>query len=395
MHRYHLIAIFDNKFRRLQECGSVASISCEKVFSGLRASTIIERKNYLFRSDFMMKTSTFIIAITVMASLVSCGTRQQQRTQKTIPTVSTVVIDSSAMSGFAKEYVGVVDDSFTTRLSFAVPGNVKTVCVREGQRVNAGDVVAELDDRTARNAYNAAKSALERVKDGYDRAKMVYDKGSLPEVKWIEICSQLTQAESLFDVALKNLEDCVLVSPVSGVVSGVSVEQGMNVSAYAPVLSLMDIDRLEVEIKVPENEIPFVSCGSRVSVSVPAVDADGLEGRVVSVGVVGDVLSHSYKVRLSVESCPGLMPGMVCRVSMLDSPLGTNGFAVPGRAVSLSNDGRRYVWIVDDGTVTRRYVDVDGLSKTGVIVSGGLGVGDEVVVDGGFRISEGMKVVVR
>lgn len=343
----------------------------------------------------MMKTSTFFAAIAVFVSIVSCGNSHQQKTHKSLPSVSTVVVDSSAASSFDKEYVGVVDDSFTTRLSFSVPGNVKAVYAREGELVNAGDVVAELDDRTVRNAYDAAKSAYDRAKDGYDRAKMVYDKGSLPEVKWIEITSQLTQAESVFDVATKNLEDCKLVSPVSGVVSGVNVEQGMNVSAYAPVVTLMDIDRLEVEIKVPENEIPYISRGMKVSVSVPAVDAEDIEGSVVSVGVVGDVLSHSYKVRISVGNCPGLMPGMVCRVTMPDSKHGRRGFVIPGKAVSLSNDGRRYVWVVADGTVSRKYVDVEGLSKTGVIISGGLSAGDEVVVDGGFRISEGMKVVVR
>lgn len=339
-----------------------------------------------------MKKQLLLLALLAVAS-VSCRERSVQSVSGA-PSVAAITVDSAMTCGLSREFVGVVEDAYTTMLSFAVPGNIRSILVSEGDAVRQGDIVAELDERTARNAWNAAKASLDRAEDGYARAKQVYDKGSLPEVKWVEICSRLEQARSLFDIASKNLEDCRLVSPVSGTVSSVEARQGMNVAAFAPVVSLMSSDGLRLRIKVPEGEISSLSKGDRAVFSVPAVSEMEYPAEVDSKGVSADPVSHSYKVYLTpLSGTDGLLPGMVCRVKF-SGGAGT-GYAIPGRAVQLTNDGRHYVWTVRDGRVMRTIVSVGGISKSGVVISDGLSMGDVVVTDGVFRISEGMKVVVK
>lgn len=339
-----------------------------------------------------MKKQLLLLAV-LAAAAVSCREHSAQSASGA-PSVAAITIDSAMTCGLSREFVGVVEDAYTTMLSFAVPGNIRRILVSEGDAVREGDVVAELDERTARNAWNAAKASLDRAEDGYSRAKQVYDKGSLPEVKWVEICSQLEQARSLFDIASKNLEDCRLVSPVSGTVSSVEARQGMNVAAYAPVMSLMSSDGLRLRIKVPESEISSLAKGDGAVFSVPAVSDGEYPAQVESKGVSADPVSHSYKLYLApLSGTEGLLPGMVCRVRF-SSSAGT-GYSIPGRAVQLTNDGRHYVWTVREGRVMRRIVSVGGIGKDGVVISDGLAIGDVVVTDGVFRISEGMKVVVK
>ena len=175
-----------------------------------------------------MKKRIFLNVLIPALVLSSCGGNQGNKVAGYVPEVRVFAVDSSCISHVSKEFVGKADDSFTAVLSFPVSGNVGKIYVREGGRVEAGDLVAELDPRTAENALAAARASYDRAEDGYRRAKEVYEKGSLPEVKWIEVVSQRDQAAALFDIAKKNLEDCRLYAPASGVISSVLAEQGMT-----------------------------------------------------------------------------------------------------------------------------------------------------------------------
>lgn len=341
-----------------------------------------------------MKHSLSVIALLFALVMSSCGNNPFRRESNPPVKVGVFTVDSLSRASLTRDFVGVVEDSFTTALSFSTGGNIRKIYVREGDVLKRGQLVAELDDKTAKDAFAAAKASYDRAVDGYDRAKTVYDKGSLPEVKWIEVTSSLTQAEALYNVALRNLRDCKLYSAVDGVVASRNAEQGMNVSAYMPVVTVMSIDDLEISIKVPENEISSMEVGQRTRITVPALGEDVFDGRVASKGVIADALSHSYKVRISLGKVPGMMPGMVCRVKFDAKSFPAGTYVVPGRAVRLANDSRRYVWILSgDNTVTRRYVSVIGTDSDGVLIGDGLREGDRIVSDGVAKISEGMTVV--
>lgn len=341
----------------------------------------------------MEKILRFTCAIVMALAVCSC-TSGRGGSGRRIPAVEVFSVDSASLSAIPSEFTGVADGSYSTVLSFSVSGNIEKIFIKEGQRVSSGDLLAVLDKRTAENAFSAAKASYDRAEDGYRRAKEVYEKGSMPEVKWIEVSSQRDQAAALFDIARKNLEDCSLYSPVDGVVSSVLVEQGMNVPAFRPVIELIDPDAVEIEIKVPENEISELSIGETAEVEVPAVGKSGIVAEVISKGVSADPLSHSYKVRLSMPVSDGIMPGMTCRVVFSGNLCGREAFVLPGKSVSVSNDGRRYVWVVVDGRARRKYIDVAGMTSSGVLVSSGVECGDAVVSEGMTKISEGMEVSV-
>lgn len=98
-------------------------------------------------------------------------------------------------------------------------GTVKKIYVDLGERVTQGKLIAEIDPTSIRSSYDAAKSTLEQAEDAYKRMKLLHDKGSIAEMKWIEVQSKLQQARSMEEVARKNLKDCKLYAPYSGVIS--------------------------------------------------------------------------------------------------------------------------------------------------------------------------------
>ena len=335
-----------------------------------------------------------ILAIATLAIIcVGCSKKANKKIQSNEVLVNVVEVVEGSINN-AQEYIGSAEEGSSVTLSFNTAGTIKTLSVKEGVSVKKGQLLATLDERTAQSAYNAAKSALDRAKDGYNRAEQVYKKGSMAEVKWIEIQTQLEQAQSMADISKKSLEDCRLYAPVSGVIGDVKIEKGMNVLPYQPVFNILNISQLCVKISIPENEISNIKVGQKAKVCISALDDAIFDGVVDERGVSADELSHSYPVKIRLNQKPkDLLPGMVCKVTFAGEST-TAGFEVPNRAVQLDNDGRRFVWVAEEGVAHRKYVSIGDLTRNGVIIASGLDEHDKVIVDGISKICEGSKIKV-
>lgn len=115
-------------------------------------------------------------------------------------------------------YVGTIEEETSAALSFPVAGTLARTYADEGQRVQQGQLLAELDPTSARQTFDAAQAALDQAKDACARLKQLYDAESLPEIKWVEAQTRLRQAESAYGIARKNLDDCKLYAPFTGVI---------------------------------------------------------------------------------------------------------------------------------------------------------------------------------
>ncbi len=330
--------------------------------------------------------------LALLLVMSGCKNAEQKHEKTTIP-VRAVTVGSSTVKD-RQQYVGTVEEGSSVLLSFASAGTVKTVSAKEGIAVQKGQLLATLDDRTAQSAYHAAKAALDRAVDGYRRAEQVYKKGSMPEVKWIEIQTQLEQAQSMADISQKNWEDCKLYAPQSGIIGDVTIHPGMNVLPYQPIMKVMNVAQLHVKVSIPENEITKIALGQKAKITVAALDNKEYEGIVDERSFTANTLSHSYPVRIRLlGETKGLLPGMVCKVVVSEDSK-TVVKEIPNRAIQLDNDGRRFVWVAEHGVAVRKYVTIGDLTRTGVMISSGLEEGEKVITDGIQKISEGTQISV-
>lgn len=338
-----------------------------------------------------IKILFYVVGLPIL--LVGCDNANGNKHDVDIP-VHVITIAEQPYSE-QQSYVGTIEAKSETHLSFASAGTVTAVNVTEGQRVSAGQVLATLNDEIARHADEVAQSTLAQAEDGYKRAEQVYNNGSLPEVKWIEIQSQVSQARSMAEISRKNLSDCVLRAPKAGIVGEKHIEPGMNVLPDIPTLSLMDISDVKAVVNIPENKISDIALGGTADIVVSALDKRVFSGTITEKGIVADKLSHCYAVKISVSNSDmQLLPGMVCRVVIRDTA-SLSGFRVPVNAVQLANDNRRFVWTVVDNKAVRKFIDTGDIVDNSVFVENGLQTDDIVIVDGYGKVSEGSKVVVK
>ncbi len=309
-------------------------------------------------------------------------------TSDTIP-VMVMAVEYAAIDG-QSNYVGVAEAFQSIPLTFLSAGTIEKVLVSEGETVKRGQLLAALNTASYQNILTAALAKEKQAQDAYERLSAVYKNGSLPEVKMIEIETGLEQAKAASEVAQKNVADCNLFAPVSGMIGTRSAEPGMNAVPGSPVITLVNIDKINIKVAIPENEIASVYTGQPALVYVPALNNAQYKGKVVQKGVVANPISHSYEIKITIDNKGDrLRPGMLCNVFIGSNDTG-KVLCLPQQAVMLDAAGNRYVYVADsvNSQALRRNITTGALTGQGsIVVTGGLEKGDQVITGGYQKIN--------
>lgn len=327
--------------------------------------------------------------IMMAALLTGCSSKKADKATAPVP-VKVMTVSRSADSG-SNSYVGTVEESYGSQLSFATLGTVAQVFVDEGKAVGKGEILATLDRSTLQNSYDIALSTLHQARDAYNRLNLLYKKGSLPEIKFVETQTQLAQAEAGERIARKNLSDCVLRAPFAGYISKRMVDVGNNVGPGIGCFQLVKIDHIKVKVSVPEKEIASIHIGQSMRFTVAALGDHSFTGRVKEKGVQANPLSHTYDIKLELQnSGQQLLPGMVCSVMMRTG--GSYGnIVIPQEAVLLDGNGT-FVWMEKGGKAVKQDITVSDVNDRGTLISSGIAEGDKIIVSGQNKVSEGTKI---
>ena len=235
-------------------------------------------------------------------------------------------------------------------------------------------------------------SALEQAQDTYNRMKELHDAGSLPEMQWIQIENQLKTAKASEAMAKKSLADTRLVAPFSGYIASKDAEMGQVAAPGISIAKLVSIGSVKVKIAVPEDDVQRIAKGSSMKIVVPALDNREFSGVVTERGVSADPRSRTYEVKATIQNHDGqLLPGMICQ-AFTNYMQGAMGVFIPANLVQLDGDNKTFVWVVNGGKAVKREITISGETAQGVQVSGGLSAGDQLIVSGQQKVSNGMNV---
>ncbi|MCR5181205.1 MAG: efflux RND transporter periplasmic adaptor subunit [Bacteroidaceae bacterium] len=344
-----------------------------------------------------------ILFLAVALLMGACGQKTEQR-QKAPTRVKTEII-SAASTGSDRSYVGIVEENEATAVSFTGMGTVRRVLVSEGQIVSRGQFIAELDDTQARNVLDGARASMAQAEDALARYSLLHEKGSMTDAQWVEVQSKVAQAKSQLAVAEKNLSDCKLLAPVSGIIGRKSISAGETAMPSQAVVTILDISTVKVRFSVPESEMSAITAQTPTRITVEAIDRVVSGGRIEK-GVQADAMTHTYDVRVRVANqSRSLLPGMVAKVELdgtassassasEDNEPGRTAVAVPVTSVQRRSDGSLFVWtIADDNTAHRTPVQIGSAMGNRIEVLSGLTAGKRIVTEGYQKLSEGTKVV--
>lgn len=341
----------------------------------------------------MKKTACLALIVTLASG---CSTDQPQEKSPAEKGVAvTVSIVKSEHAAVALRYSGTVEPSRTIPLNFQSTGTVETVLVDAGDAIKKGQILATLDKTDMQNLYEITRSKYQQAKDAYDRLKTVHDQGSLTEVKWVEMETNMEQAKSSLEISRNNLEKCFLRAPVDGIIGTRNIEPGMSSLGITAPLDIVQINLVYVKISVPENEVARIVKGMKASFTVSALNDKEFRGEVTNISPVADRISRTYEAKILVPNPElSLKPGMVCDVKM-ETTMEKELILIPYQCVSKDNENKPFVYIVApmEKRARKQIIKTGQYYDSGLEVVSGLSVGQTIVNEGKEKLNDNSLIV--
>ncbi len=343
---------------------------------------------------------SFLSASLMMTSCSSKGNEAKGDATQDAILVEEMTIGTASSSYGDFNYSGTVEEETGTALSFSMGGTIRQLNVKVGDRVRRGQLIATVDPTSVKNSYEMARTNRIQAQDAYDRYKQLHDKGSLPDIRWVEVQSKLQEAVSAENIARKNLSDCNLYAPYDGIISEKNAEVGQNVAPGMPVAKLVTTKVLNVKISVPESEMANVAIHQRADIRVQALNGKMFSGYVTEKSVIADPISRSYDVKIRVQGASkDLLPGMVSEVKLLGGKASkidaSSPIIIPATLIQLADDNSSFVWLDEGGKAVRRTISLGEYQSNGVIVKSGLKAGDKLIVEGQQKVCNGSVLKVK
>ncbi len=311
------------------------------------------------------------------------------------PQRSSVVVLAPVSAAIANERVaalGVALAANSVTLVAAASGQLVVLQVKSGDKVHAGDVVAQLDSDAEQIAYDSAKVAA-------DDARLTLQRNTQLNDTKLLIASQMQAfdlAAKMADLNLRgaelDLKNRTLIAPIDGTVGILLTSVGAEVTAQAPIASIVDDSHLTIRFAVPERMLGAIKPGDIVTLSPVSRPQDQFDGVVTALDNRVDSATGTFKVEATLPNPNGtLRDGMSFAVSLAFP--GETFAAIPPLAVQWGSAGS-YVWRVTDHLASRVDIRIVQRNSEAVLVAGALNAGDMVVTEGLDGLKDGAKVQV-
>jgi RND family efflux transporter MFP subunit len=297
------------------------------------------------------------------------------------------------------------------------PGAVKALHFSEGDYVEEGEVIAELDGEklldsieSARAAYETALKNFENTsenlalaKENYEKNLALYEAGSISQAQLDNAAlqasdtklslarSQLNQARVQYDNALAMKEDLVIKAPISGQILRMTLTES-SLATSQHQITFVDTQDLIVKIFVTENILPTLNLTDPVEIDFPAVELE-TSGRVRRVTDLADPQTGLYPVQIALNSIPsGLKTGMNARVTLYTNRK-QDALLIPIDAL-LSDEEGPFVYVVRDDLAEKVRVATRMDDGEVIEVTSGLQMEDLVITKGQNFIDAGERVAI-
>ena len=341
----------------------------------------------------------------LVALLAACG--KAPPPEEPVRAVKLVTVGETAYEA-GHEYAAEVRARVESRLGFRVAGKIVRRAVEPGQRVQAGQLLAQLDARDYQLAADAARAQVASATTQRDlaaadlkRFQSLRDQGFISGAEMERRSAQLKAAQATLDQARAQQSSqgnqaayTQLLADAGGVVTGVDAEVGQVVAAGTPVVRLAQDGPRDVVFAVPEDRVAAVRVGQPVTVRAWASDGQW-HGSVREVAAAADPVTRTYAVKVALA---GEAPPLGATVTVVPQQSGAQGAAViklPTSALRREGAGTA-VWVFDEASssVRSQPVQVAGADGNEAVIADGLTPGMRVVASGVHVLAPGQKVSV-
>lgn len=353
-----------------------------------------------------------LAAALLIGGLTACSqsgdTSEEQEVPGTAVEVHTVETGDIATENTV---TGSVTASRNVPVLSKVACKVKSVKVKAGDTVAAGDPLYTLDTSDLEDTYGSALTTytstrelldeqVRQTQESYTNLQALFELGAvsqnqLDQAKLGLMQSENTRESTLTQMGLDDVWDVLnnptVTAPISGTVSSVSVTAGVSVAPNTATVVVSEIGRPQVVVNVSETLQPSISVGDAVDVSIPSIGDETVHGTVASVASAVSQTSALYEVHIDLPKDLRVSIGMFARATFrTNSRVGT--VLIPTESILTGENGQQTVYIVDGDTAYQVNITTGLVGETQTEVTSGLHGGEQLVTRGQSYLDDGAPV---
>jgi len=288
-----------------------------------------------------------------------------------------------------------------------------------GDKVQRGNLIARLDDtiyrlqydkakvalKNARNNYNIAETNYEDLQTNYNRNKELHEKKFISDVEFEALEKAFNIAKDNLDsakvgviasendlaLANENLKNTYIKAPITGIVSEKNISVGENVNPGARIFSVVNIDKLLVNIGVSEEHILKIKEDMEITISVDNVNIE-FKGKVTNISPILDSRTNTYKVIAEIENEENLLKaGMFANVEILFEE--KESLAIQKEAIYKNEEGN-YIFVIEDNRAKIMYVETGLKNEKNVEILSEIPADLEIITLANSKLKNGVKIEV-
>lgn len=272
-------------------------------------------------------------------------------------------------------------------------GIVKSILVREGQRVSKGQALMSLDTELIQKNIDEVETQYTLAKDIFERQERLWQQKIGSEVQFLEVKTNKERLENALSTLNKQKSMGTVKAPFDGVIDNISPRMGEMASPAMPVARIISLDNMFVSAQLSENYIGIVAEGMPAEVVLPG--GDTLATSVKRIGKFINPENRTFEVTLDLPDSEFARPNMFCSIRVNDLTL-DSAIVVRSSMIMQDIDNREFVYTLDRSatayTVRKTFVKAGSSYGDYSWIESGLAPGDLIVDKGARRVTEAQTV---
>ena len=336
-----------------------------------------------------MKTSQMlkVIPIATLALLMSCSGNKSEEATETQNEKVKVKVETVSVQDVEQlsEFTATVEANIKNNIAPQTPFRIEKIFAEVGDHVKAGQLLAKMDATSLKQA----KIQLDNQEIEFKRIDELYKVGGASKSAWDAQKTSLEVARETY----KNLvENTQLLSPISGIVTARNYDSGDMYSGGNPIYTVEEIRPVKLMVNVSESLFTNVKKGHEVDIRLDVYGDEVFKGKVNLVYPTIDPATRTFPVEIKIaNSDERVRPGMFARVTMSFGHM--DHVVAPDRSiVKQSGAGDRYIYVCKDDKVSYQKVKLGRRMGDKYEIISGVEDGDQVVITGQSRLTNGMEV---
>lgn len=274
-------------------------------------------------------------------------------------------------------------------------GKLKSMIVKEGQKVSKGQTIAIIDDSGIKEQVAQLEANAALAKTTFERQERLWNQKIGSEIQYLQAKAAYEANSKAVAQVKKQLKKAKITAPFSGIIDDIITDEGSFVSpGQTPIIRLVNLNNMTINAEIPETFVRFIKQGKKVKAYFPVLDIQA-ETIITQAGNFINPNNRKFKVEMEIPKNINAKPNMTVHLYVNDYN-NEKAFLIPQSIISENEKNEKYIYVaIKDGKryfAKKNFIKTGRSSKNDIEVLEGLSNQSHVIIEGARTVREGQEV---